>query len=1175
MSAIKISRQRVCRQDFSMPELVCPGCGGGSPEHAKFCIECGGKLANLCPGCGSDNPPRARFCAECGTSLVALPTHAVITHAVITRDDTQALNAPLNSPDVPTFVAAASPLRSTLFASPLMPAAPAGVTERRQITVLFCDLVGSTALAEKLDPEDLHLLITSYQEACSTVIHRHDGYIAKYLGDGQMVFFGYPHAHEDAAHRALRAALEMVQVIKRLAERVQTQWGVVLAARIGVHTGLVVAGEMGAEDRRVMDIVGEAPNIAARLQEGAEAHTVVLSAATYRLTANAFTFRALGGRTLKGLSRPLEVYQALAEMDSAEESAGSRLTAAPLVGRAREQRHLGERWQQARAGQSQIVLLSGEAGIGKTRLLQELLLQAATEENTFVTLMKCSPYNQSSAFHPIIQVLQNDVLQFKREDTGGDRWHKLEAFLRERDFDVAEAAPLLGGLLALPPSQNAAPTSGLSAEGQRQKTIEILLRIVLRRAGRQPYLLVLENAHWADPSTIEFLRLLADRIQQEQAGSLLLMLTFRPLFEPPFMPHPSLLHLCLERLDDTHVRSIVHRLAGERALAPDMIAQIVAKTDGVPLYVEELTKMVLESGAAGERGSGWTPPAFASDLDVPTTLNDSLMARLDRLSSIKEVAQIAAAIGREFTCELLQAVCLQDENSLRADLDRLVAAELLHQTRDVDGGLVYRFKHALIQDAAYKSLLISRRQYYHRQIAEALNAQSPDVAEQQPELLAGHYTLAGLVEPALACWNRAGQRALARSANQEAIIHFSKSLELLQNHPDTPDAHRQELFAQASLSVALTATQGFASPNVGRVFARAQELCVMCGDAPETAPMLVGLTGYHLVSARFEDSHALAERLIHQGAARNHHAMQVIGLYSRGNPRLWQGDLEASRADLEAALKLYDVAHHADYTAIWSQDPGVSILCFLNLLLWHQGHADQALAHSEQSLRLAEQTGHLFSKAWALNCAALLAYWRRDSGEAARLGALSVAHATEQNFPFFLAGSQMYQGWAMFQQGRQAEGMEQMQAGLALYQAIGSRVCLPFLMGMVGEAQGDMGNTDEGLRVVQQGLDLAQETGEHISAPNLHRVKGSLLLKQPVPDAGAAQECFERAIELARDMGAKSSELQAATHLCRLLQSQDKPHEACNVLAPVHSWFTEGYDTPDYREAALLLAALN
>ncbi len=1158
-----------------MPELVCPGCGGGSPEHAKFCIECGGKLANLCPGCGSDNPPRARFCAECGTSLVALPTHAVIAHTLNPHNDGQTIGAAPDSPDVFASDYAAFPLRSTLFASPLVPAAPTGVTERRQITVLFCDLVGSTALAEKLDPEDLHLLITSYQEACSTVIHRHDGYIAKYLGDGQMVFFGYPYAHEDAAHRALRAALEMVEVIKRLAERVQTQWGVVLAARLGVHTGLVVAGEMGAEDRRVMDVVGEAPNIAARLQEGADANTVVLSAATHRLTRNAFTFDALGARTLKGLSRPLEVYRALAELDGVEANAGAKSNAAPLVGRAREQRHLGERWQQAQTGQAQIALISGEAGIGKTRLLQELLLQAASEENTFVTLMKCSPYNQSSAFYPIIQVLQNDVLLFRREDTSQDRWRKLETFLRERDFDVAEAKPLLGGLLALPAEQNIAPMSGLSAEGQRQKTIEILLRVVLRRAGLQPYLLVLENAHWADPSTLEFLRLLADRIQQAQAGSLLLLLTFRPLFEPPFAPHPALLHLTLERLDDTHVRSIVHRLAGERALDPDMIAQIVAKTDGVPLYVEELTKMVLESGIPAERGSDWTPPAFESDLDVPTTLNDSLMARLDRLSSIKEVAQIAAAIGREFTCELLQAVCLQDENSLRADLDRLVAAELLQETRDVDGGLVYRFKHALIQDAAYKSLLISRRQYYHRQIAEALNAQSPDLAEQQPELLAGHYTLAGLVEPALACWNRAGQRALARSANQEAIIHFSKSLELLQNHPDTPDANRQELFAQSSLSVALGATQGFAAPGVGAALERAQELCAVCGDSPETAPVLLGLASFHLVRAHFDQARALAEQLIQQGRAWNHHAMQVIGLYLHGNPRMWQGDLGASRVGFEAALALYDAARNDEYTAVWSQNPGVTAMCFMNLMSWHEGYADQALAHSLATMPVAEQTGHLFSQAWAINCRAMLAFWRREPCEAERLGAESVAFSTRQNFPFMLAISQMCRGWGIFQQGRQAEGMEHMQTGLAIFKATGSLICLPFLLAMVGEASGDMGSIAEGFRITQEGLDLAQETGELISVPNLLRIKGNLLLKQPAPDVRAAQECFEQALELARSMDAKGSELQAAMDLCKLLQSQGKSQEAHSVLQPVHAWFTEGYDTPDYQEAKTLLAALD
>ena len=1183
-------RQRICFAGsplicfafriFPMPELVCAGCGGSNQEHAKFCIECGSKLARLCPGCGSDNPPRARFCAECGTPLAAPSTLALPAPGKQSAAPPVLLDAALSASSAAPAISQitpAAPLRSALFAdanAPVSAAPSAGQTERRQITVLFCDLVGSTALAEKLDPEDLHLLISAYQDACSTVIHRHDGYIAKYLGDGQMVFFGYPRAHEDAAHRALRAALEMVDAIARLAERVRTQWGVTLAARIGVHTGLVVAGEMGAEDRRVMDIVGEAPNIAARLQEVAQPNTVVLSAATRRLTRDAFTFKALGERALKGLSRPMQVYQALAESDDIDAQAEYAANVVPLVGREREQQQLNERWQQARAGQSQIALISGEAGIGKTRLMQELRAQAADEADSFTTQMKCSPYNQSSAFYPIVQVLQDDVLKFRREDTPVVRALKLETFLGERGFDVAETAPLLASLLALPP-EFIAPLPNLSAEGRRQKTLEVLLNIVLKRAARQPYLLLLENAHWADPSTLEMLRLLAAKIQSGAGGNLLLLLTFRPTLAPPFPPHPALLHLDLQRLDDVHVRSIVQRLSEGQSLSPGVVQQIIAKTDGVPLYVEEMTKMVLESGAEIGQDALALPHGGARDLDVPTTLNDSLMARLDHLSTVKEIAQIAAVIGREFTCELLQAVCRQDRYTLRADLARLVAAELLQESRDVDGGRVYRFKHALIQDAAYKSLLISRRQQYHRQIAETLTTQFADVSEQQPELLAGHYTLAGMVEPALACWNRAGQRALARSANQEAAIHFSKSLELLQSHPDTPGAAQQELGAQASLGVALIATQGFASPSVGKVFARAEELCRLFGDAPQTAPVLLGLTGFHIVSGHFDLAHTLSERLLHQGAAWNHNPLQTIGLYMRATPRLWQGELAACHADLDAALALYDVKRHAEYTAIWSHDPGVSVLCCLNLVSWQQGFPDAAQEYNRRALELAEQTGHLFSKAWALNCEALLAYWRREPEAAERLGAISVAHSTEQNFPFFLGASLTYQGWGAFHQGRQQEGLARMQAGLALYEGIGSRVCLPLIIGMVGEAQGEYGDTDGAMQMMERGLALAAQTGEHLAVPYLHRLKGNLLLRQSAQNHDAAQECYERSIRLARGLGAKSHELQASMDLCRLLQSRGKSEEARGVLEPIHAWFTDGKTTTAYREATNLLAGLS
>ena len=651
--------------------------------------------------------------------------------------------------------------------------------ERRQLTVLFCDLVDSTPLASQLDPEDLREVVRAYQEACAKVIARFEGHIAQYLGDGLLVYFGYPLAHEDDAQRAVRAGLGMVEAVGQLNTRLGQEHGVHLAVRLGCHTGLVVVGEIGGGARQEQLALGETPNLAARLQGIAAPNTLVISTATFQLLGGFFACQPLGTPFLKGLAQPLAVYGVLYES-----MARSRLEAAsstgwtPLVGRAQEIGVLQERWAQVKEGRGQVVLLSGEAGIGKSRLAQVLKEQVAAEPQAWLTPCQCSPYHQHTALYPMIELLERVVLQFGREETAPQKLSKLEGFLVQYGLPLPEALPLFATLLSLPLAADYVPLH-LSSEQQKQQTLHSLLAILLRIAAQQPVLFVMEDLHWVDPTTLE---LLSQLIDQGPTTRILILLTFRPDFSPPWMGRAHFTQVTLLRLPPDQAAEMSGRVAHGKVLPPEVVEQVVAKTDGVPLFVEELTKMVLESGLLEEVNGRYELTRPLPPLAIPATLHDSLMARLDRLATVKTVAQLGATIGRTFTYELLHAVASLDEATLQHGLRQLVEAELVYQ-RGAGPQATYLFKHALIQDAAYQSLLRSTRQQYHQRIAQVVEAQFPETAETQPELLAHHYTEAGRHAQAMPYWQQAGQRAVRRSAYREAAACYEQALEALQQLP--------------------------------------------------------------------------------------------------------------------------------------------------------------------------------------------------------------------------------------------------------------------------------------------------------------------------------------------------------------------------------------------------------
>jgi len=1042
--------------------------------------------------------------------------------------------------------------------------------ERRQLTVLFCDLVDSTALASQLDPEDLRKVVRAYQETCAKVIARFEGHIAQYLGDGLLVYFGWPQAHEDDAQRAVRAGLGMIEALGQLNSRLKPERGVELAVRLGIHTGLVVVGEVGGGTRQEQLALGETPNLAARLQGIAAPNTVVISAATVQLLGGFFTYQSLGTSLLKGLAQPVGVYQVLHER-----MARSRLEAmgstglTPLVGREQEVGLLRERWAQVKDGMGQVILLSGEAGIGKSRLVQVLQEHVATEPQAWLTPCQCSPYYQNTALYPMIDLLERVALRFERDEASQQKLHKLEGFLIQYGLPLMEAVPLFAGLLSLPLPNTYAPLT-LSPEQQKQQTLRALLTILLRIATQQPVLFVMEDLHWVDPSTIELLSLLVD---QGPTARILALFTFRPDFNPPWTGRSHLTQVTLPRLPRRQAAEMTDRVAHGKALPPEVVEQIVAKTDGVPLFVEELTKMVLESGLLQEREDRYALTRPLPPLAIPTTLHDSLMARLDRLATVKSLAQLGATLGREFSYVLLRAVSPWDEGTLQRGLHELVDAEFLYQ-QGLPPQATYRFKHALIQDAAYQSLLKSTRQQYHQRIAQTLETQFPEAAEAAPELLAHHYMQAGLPKQAIYYWQQAGEQASDRSAHLEAVSHFSTGIELLQTLPETPERTQHALTMYIALGGALQMTKGQAAPEVEHAYTQAYALCQQVGETPELVPVLFGLWRFYIGRLQLHTAREISETLLRLAQRAPDPALTVSAHYALGTTWYYFGALPAARQYLEEAIACYTPDHHRAPASRIGQDLGVACRLFAAGTLWLLGCPDQALTRLHDALALAHELSHPYSLAFARGWMAFVAQFRRDVPAVHEQAEAAVALSTEQGFSGWATWGTIMHGWALAMQGQGEAGMAQVRQGLAAWRATGAVLIVSYLCTLLAEVSDHLGHSEDGIQALAEAHTVVEEHEERWWEAEVHRLRGVLLLRQRRTPQTEAEACFQRALNVAHHQQAKSLELRAAMSLARLWQQQGKRAEAHTLLAPVYGWFTEGFDTADLQEAKALLEDL-
>ena len=1057
-----------------------------------------------------------------------------------------------------------------------LPAAPPGTApstpdaERRQLTVLFCDLVDSTALSSQLDPEEYREVVRAYQQVCSEVITRFDGHIAQLLGDGLLVYFGYPHAHEDDAQRAVRTGLGVLAAIEDPHTRLHQQaQGIQLAIRIGVHTGLVVIGEMGGQGRQEQLALGEVPNIASRIEGLAAPNTVAISEASYHLIQGYFTCESLGAQTLRGVAEPITVYRVLRES-----GATSRLDVAqprgltPLVGRESEVTLLQERWAQAKSAQGQVVLLTGDAGIGKSRLVQMLKEHVANELHVRWEC-RSAEYYQNTALFPLTDLFQR-ILQWQQDETPDEKFSKLEQTLSQYRLPLEETVPLFAPLLALPVPENRYPPLNLSPQRQRQKTLETIVALLLELAERQPVLFIVEDLHWTDPSTLELLTLVLD---QTPTASLLVLLTCRPHFQPVWHHRSYLTEMTLNRLSHLQVEQIVTRMTDGKALPPEVLQQIITKTDGVPLFVEEMTKAILESGQLKAINGHYELAGFLSAFAIPATLHDSLMARLDRLMTGKVIAQLGAAIGRQFAYDLLHTVSQLDEATLQRELRRLVEAEIVYQ-RGVPPQATYTFKHALIQDAAYESLLKSTRQQYHQRIAEVLEAQFPETAETQPELLAQHYTEAGITEKAVHYWHQAAQRAVERSAHAEVIAHLRQGLERLVTLPETLARRQREIDMLIALGTSLRVTKGQAAPEVGQTYARARQLCEHLEDPSQLFPVLRGLWNYAFARAEYQTAHVLGERLLILAQHVQDAPMLVAAHRALGTTLFSQGAVAAALPHFTEGLALYDAQQHRAAAFRHGEDSGVVCLIRAALVLWVLGYPDQALTQRHGAVTLAQQLAHPFSLGYALITAAKFHQLRREAHGTQACADAVVSLAQEQGFSYWLAYGSCYRGWALAQQGHAREGIAQFEQGFQAYRATGAEAAWSSLLALLAEAHGALGEPEAGLAVLTEALTLVGTTGERWYESALHRLQGALLLQQTSENATEAAHCFQQAIAIAQSQQAKSFELRAATSLARLWQQQGKRQEARDLLAPIYDWFTEGFDTLDLQEAKALLDEL-
>jgi class 3 adenylate cyclase/predicted ATPase len=1104
---------------------ACLNCSSEIPGESRFCPQCGTPQALVCAACGHANPAGSRFCGQCGAKL-----------------------------------GAAAPPPPAAVPSPPPAPRPATSAERRQLTVMFCDLVGSTALSTRLDPEDLREVIAAYHKCVADVVARSGGYVAKYMGDGVLVYFGYPEAHEADAENAVRAAMALIEAVAQLFKGGQHQ------VRLGIATGLVVVGDLvGVGEVQERNVVGETPNLAARLQAAAAPNTVVIDATTRRLAGDLFEYDSIAPAALKGFAEPVAAWRVLRERTIASRFEALRAESrTPLIGRQEELDLLQRRWAQIKTGEGRVVLLSGEAGIGKSRLTAAL--EDSLKDETYVCLHYfCQPHHQGSALQPIIAQFQH-AAGFAPNDAAADKRGKLDALLAPagNDPDIEPIAELLGLTDA---------HIGEVTDPQRQR--RLLLDALLKRldvlARKTPVLMLFEDAHWADPSSLDLLTLTVERVQ---SLPVLLVITFRPEYQPPWTGQPHVTMLTLNRLSQRERAALVNHITGGKSLPSDVFDQIVDRTDGVPLFVEELTKAVLESDQLQEAGDQFVLDQPARPLAIPTTLQASLMARVDRLGSAREVLQIGAAIGREFSYEILAAVAGLPDAVLQDALIRLTEAELVF-LRGTPPNAAYIFKHALVQDSAYSAMLRSRRQNLHASIALILEKRFPETVKTTPEVLAQQFELAGQNEKAVAYWRQAGERDLRRFATKESIAHYSNALRLVLAMPETLDRDALELDIRLGLGLVQQISHGPTAQDAAAHYLRALALSqALPGRGRERFLASWGLWFNAVMRGAGAESAERADGLVTIARDLDNTSLLMEAYHAKVPMLLTVPDFAALSEAAQEVIRLYDRERHRDHAYYFGgHDARMCARSFYALGLWGQGRIDQAQKMSWLAVDDARQLGHAFSLAHALQRAGMTMMLLKDA-KALRAVADELYPLAERNkFPWQLADALFFRGWLAAMEDRDNEsGIEAMthSANLPVFAPFRS-----FYFIQIAEAALNLGRLDEAAAVLDRTAKQVEAGHSHFCEPEIRRLHGEVLIAQSRANVAAAEQAFREAMTLAARQACPVLELRAANSLARLLGQERRGDEARGLLAPLYAGFGEGFDRPDLQTAKMLLTDLN
>jgi class 3 adenylate cyclase/tetratricopeptide (TPR) repeat protein len=1034
--------------------------------------------------------------------------------------------------------------------------------ERRHLTVMFCDIVNSTALAGKLDPEDMRVITQVFYKICTESIKTYEGFVAKYLGDGVLAYFGYPRAHEDDAERAARAALDLIAAIKRIEAPVAVR----VRARIGIATGLVVVGELigeGATQERF--VTGETPNLAARLQTVAEPDTVVVSESTRNLLSSDFRVSHLGSFDLKGFSTEVNAWR-LDEATVTESRFERRRLKdfAAFVGRDEEQSLLLDRQMHAWQGNGQVVLISGEAGIGKSRLAARLTEQLRA--GSYVRLFfQCSPYHKDSAFHPFIVQLKKEA-GLEANDSIERRVEKMEAlvadYVPDRDIAISLLAALLS--LELPVCR---PGLDLTPTQQRRATLRVLLDRIVGLSREKPVLLIFEDAQWADATSLELLELLAERIARLRV---LAVITSRPDFAPHWPKNAAISTMSLNRLDRRHAQMIVQRLASGRALPEEVLAQVIARTDGIPLFIEELVKSVLESDLLVETAGRFRLNGSLSPFAIPATLQDSLMERLDRLAPVRGVAQIGAAIGREFSFSLISAVAGIDSNKLTAALAQLEEAELVFR-RGTPPNAVYSFKHALVQDTAYASLLKTRRQRLHQVIAQTICDKFHEQAETEPEVIAHHFTEAGLIESAVAWWGNAGRRAISRLANFEAVQSFTKGLELVAAFPSGEERDKQELSLRLSLGLPLLATRGYASADVERNYEAASELADRLGDREARFTSERGLWNCLYDRGELNRSVALSQRLLDLAQAGTDVAKSALAWRAYGSSLMSRAELVGAEEAFDRCITLSDGLSADSCIERYGEAPQVVAYLYKGLVQCVRGFCDQALENARHALALAKAIRHPLSEAFASCLVAVILLLRREYRACEQLSMKQIELSSEHGFVFWFAAHQVVHGASAANLFRRGTHAAEAKAGIENWRKTDALLHIPTWSSFLADAALACDDLELAAAALSDGLHIARENNDLLVLADLQRLRGRLLLKK---DRRAEAQCaLIEAIETARRQGAGLYHLRSARDLARLLGEDDR-RQAIELLAPAIERSADHHAGLDYQESAELLLAL-